>query len=514
MKKKTFLFIITGLSIGISSLIWVHFLNAETATTTDISSTNTTPTSGTITTTTTSTTGATTTTETTTTTTNTDTAAGTPLSVIDTIAPIVKLIGISPLYIRVGSSFVDPGAVAYDNVDGNISTRIAHESNINTALPGTYRVVYGVADRAGNRAHIERVVVVIANVIITTTAISTTTASNITIEPIIKVATTSGIGAPTQVDHVLEILRSENIQRIEAEKRRIIEKARKNKLQQTTSAKETVKETLKDITGTTSPRETLEKIQEKVQKITERITTKQSEALLDSDHDGISDYDEKYIYGTDPYNPDTDGDGYSDGSEILGGYDPHDPDLRGAITYENPQNAGEMKKDILAVSEITTVPQKKENSVNVKEEKDKKEVTQIQLKGSGLPNSFVTIYIFSTPIIVTTRTDSEGNWEYVLDKELPDGNHEMYVAMTDGGGKILAKSIAIPFIKEAAAVTVNSAFLSPRTKGTPPGFFTGEYVYATAVVIFCIIGIILSIIGMRAQPYRYTGAPPRDEQHD
>lgn len=46
---------------------------------------------------------------------------------------------------------------------------------------------------------------------------------------------------------------------------------------------------------------------------------------LDSDHDGLSDYDEIYIYHTDPHNPDSDGDGYSDGDEVTHNYDPNKP---------------------------------------------------------------------------------------------------------------------------------------------------------------------------------------------
>ncbi|MCK5061434.1 hypothetical protein KAR28_02700 [Candidatus Parcubacteria bacterium] len=42
---------------------------------------------------------------------------------------------------------------------------------------------------------------------------------------------------------------------------------------------------------------------------------------LDRDSDGLSDNDES-IYGTDPSNPDTDGDGYLDGVEVANGYDP------------------------------------------------------------------------------------------------------------------------------------------------------------------------------------------------
>lgn len=43
---------------------------------------------------------------------------------------------------------------------------------------------------------------------------------------------------------------------------------------------------------------------------------------LDSDGDGLTDDDELGVYFTDPANPDTDGDGYGDGTEINNGYSP------------------------------------------------------------------------------------------------------------------------------------------------------------------------------------------------
>jgi parallel beta-helix repeat protein len=43
---------------------------------------------------------------------------------------------------------------------------------------------------------------------------------------------------------------------------------------------------------------------------------------VDSDGDGLTDYDEKHIYGTDPNNPDTDGDGIDDGDEVLNSMNP------------------------------------------------------------------------------------------------------------------------------------------------------------------------------------------------
>jgi len=43
---------------------------------------------------------------------------------------------------------------------------------------------------------------------------------------------------------------------------------------------------------------------------------------MDTDKDGLTDYEESYIYKTSPYLPDTDSDGYLDKQEIDGGYDP------------------------------------------------------------------------------------------------------------------------------------------------------------------------------------------------
>jgi hypothetical protein len=46
---------------------------------------------------------------------------------------------------------------------------------------------------------------------------------------------------------------------------------------------------------------------------------------LDTDGDGLSDWDELNIYNTNATNPDTDGDGVSDGDEVNNGTDPLDP---------------------------------------------------------------------------------------------------------------------------------------------------------------------------------------------
>ena len=45
--------------------------------------------------------------------------------------------------------------------------------------------------------------------------------------------------------------------------------------------------------------------------------------LIDSDNDGLTDFEEINIYHTKPLDPDSDGDKYLDGKEVRGGYDPN-----------------------------------------------------------------------------------------------------------------------------------------------------------------------------------------------
>jgi hypothetical protein len=54
----------------------------------------------------------------------------------------------------------------------------------------------------------------------------------------------------------------------------------------------------------------------------EKINSEEELKSMDSDEDGLSDFEEINIYSTDPNNPDTDGDTYSDGDEVENGYDP------------------------------------------------------------------------------------------------------------------------------------------------------------------------------------------------
>jgi subtilisin-like proprotein convertase family protein len=70
----------------------------------------------------------------------------------DTTAPVISLFGASPLTIEQNTTFIDPGAAANDNVDGNISGNIVVSGTVNSNVVGSYRLSYNVSDAAGNSA--------------------------------------------------------------------------------------------------------------------------------------------------------------------------------------------------------------------------------------------------------------------------------------------------------------------------------------------------------------------------
>ena len=74
------------------------------------------------------------------------------VNVVDTTVPVITLIGTASVNISAGMAYVDAGATAFDNIDGNITANIIVTGSVNTATPGTYTMSYSVSDSAGNTA--------------------------------------------------------------------------------------------------------------------------------------------------------------------------------------------------------------------------------------------------------------------------------------------------------------------------------------------------------------------------
>lgn len=74
------------------------------------------------------------------------------VTVLDPYMPVIVMLGTDPIEVQLDEKYVDPGAKAFDHVDGDISASIITTSNVNTSKVGTYSVLYNVTDSQGNKA--------------------------------------------------------------------------------------------------------------------------------------------------------------------------------------------------------------------------------------------------------------------------------------------------------------------------------------------------------------------------
>jgi len=75
-----------------------------------------------------------------------------PTGLVDTVPPTIYLRGDTDVVIDVFDAYIDEGATAFDDVDGDITYRIYCHNPVNTSAIGSYVVTYNVSDSAGNPA--------------------------------------------------------------------------------------------------------------------------------------------------------------------------------------------------------------------------------------------------------------------------------------------------------------------------------------------------------------------------
>lgn len=91
---------------------------------------------------------------------------------LDNTPPVLAVTGTNPVsivqygnryspYIS-GSSYVDPGATATDNIDGNITSNISVTNNVSLNTAGTYTITYNVSDALGNSSTASRTVSIVS----------------------------------------------------------------------------------------------------------------------------------------------------------------------------------------------------------------------------------------------------------------------------------------------------------------------------------------------------------------
>jgi len=216
-------------------------------------------------------------------------------------------------------------------------------------------------------------------------------------------------------------------------------------------------------------------------------------SALDTDGDGVSDFDEINLYESNPEAVDTDNDGVTDGIEIMRGFNPNDAAAEAVIEFESPKDSiGLVRSDVLVVEDI--IPTVKVNDSGGT-------LVAAEIKGKSLPNSFVTLYIFSSPTVVTIKTDADGSFVYTFDRELADGEHDVYAAVTDNTGEIIAQSKPFSFVKTAEAFTPVDAANAEVTSSTggAPDVTKNNYKTVAGMGILA-LGLILVMLGASLRP--------------
>jgi hypothetical protein len=70
----------------------------------------------------------------------------------NTALPSIQLLGAATVTVTVGMPYLDAGATATDDVDGNLTASIVTKNEVDTAVVGDYDVTYDVMDSSGNPA--------------------------------------------------------------------------------------------------------------------------------------------------------------------------------------------------------------------------------------------------------------------------------------------------------------------------------------------------------------------------
>ena len=81
------------------------------------------------------------------------------------LPPEISLTGSSTLNLTTGTSFTDPGAIATDAIDGDISSFIITSGSVDTSSAGTYFITYTVTDSSGNTSSVTRTIRIIESML-------------------------------------------------------------------------------------------------------------------------------------------------------------------------------------------------------------------------------------------------------------------------------------------------------------------------------------------------------------
>ena len=82
------------------------------------------------------------------------------VTVADTVAPVITLVGDAEVSHEAGTDYTDTGASAADVFEGDLTAKLTTDNPVDTSKPGDYVVTYRVSDSSGNEGVLTRKVTV------------------------------------------------------------------------------------------------------------------------------------------------------------------------------------------------------------------------------------------------------------------------------------------------------------------------------------------------------------------
>ncbi len=233
--------------------------------------------------------------------------------------------------------------------------------------------------------------------------------------------------------------------------------------------------------------------------------------VLDDDGDGLSNELEERL-GTDPLQKDTDTDGFDDRTELKNGFNPSGEGKKasGLWPIDNAMIFG------LPIEHPEGSSAPVDETFNIKGVENSTEGDGLVLSGKATPDSVVTVYVYSVlPMVLTVKTDSNGNWNYVLQESLVDGEHEVYVALINDIGEIERKSDPKSFFVNQARAATLEDFFDVTVESTPQILPEVEVddartYYLMGAGLLIVVGLIVAIFFIIRARKKEVVPPPSD----
>ena len=86
-------------------------------------------------------------------------SANRTVHVVDTVVPVITLLGEETITLPVGTEYTEPGWAASDNYSGDLADAVTASGTLDPAVPGSYTLTYTVRDSSGNSSSASRTVV-------------------------------------------------------------------------------------------------------------------------------------------------------------------------------------------------------------------------------------------------------------------------------------------------------------------------------------------------------------------